>query len=145
MTYDPRNESLEREINEAGQNAGAREAAAQEFQVPDKFKDKSAEEIIRSYIELEKAHGRQAQTVGQLRKTVDQMLEFQNSSEPSRAEPPKPLSVDDIYENPDDAVRRVVREETTGELKKVQDELTRTRRELTLREFEKKHPNWKQQ
>lgn len=144
MTNEFRNESLEHEIQEAGGNAEARELAAQELTVPDKFRDKSPEDIIKSYQELEKAYGRQAQTVGQLRKAVDQMLEFRDSSSSAREEPPKPLSVDDIYENPDDAVRRVVREETTGKLKEVQEELARTRRELTLKEFEARHPNWRE-
>ena len=142
MTNEFRNESLEQEIQDASGNAEARELAAQELTVPDKFRDKTPEDIIKSYQELEKAYGRQAQTVGHLRKAVDQMLEF-NSSNSEREEPPKPLSVDDIYENPDDAVRRVVREETTGRLKEVQDELARTRRELTLKEFETRHPKWR--
>ena len=143
MTNEFRNETLEQEIQDAEGNAEARELAAQELTIPDKFREKSPEEIIKSYQELEKAYGRQAQTVGQLRKAVDQMLEFKSSSSSEREEPPKPLSVDDIYDNPDDAVRRVVREETTGRLKEVQEELDRTRRELTLKEFEARHPSWR--
>jgi hypothetical protein len=138
------NESLEREINEAGINQDAREAAAAELDIPEKFREKSAEEIIRSYQELEKAYGRQAQTVGQLRKSVDQLLELNSTDEPERREPPKPLSVDDLYENADDAIRRAVREETAADLNAVKKELNDTKRQLTLRDFESRHPNWRQ-
>lgn len=143
MTEDFRNNSIEQEIADARDSQESREGSLDGFTIPDKFREKSAEEIIQSYQELEKAYGRQAQTVGQLRKSVDQLLEFNTPSKSEPVEPPKPLSADDFYENPDDAVRRVVREETTGKLDKVTQELDRTRRELTLKDFESRHPDWK--
>jgi len=143
-TYGEHDTSLEQEIAESGQNADARERAAEELSIPEKFREKSAEDIVKAYQELEKAYGKQSQTVGQLRKSVDQLLEFNSNQEPREKEPPKPFSVDEFYDDADGSIRRVIREETSGELEQVKKELEETRRNNTLREFESKHPNWRE-
>ena len=142
--YGEHDTSLEQEIAESGLNTEARERAAEELSIPEKFRDKSAEDIVKAYQELEKAYGKQSQTVGQLRKSVDQLLELNSTAEPKKKEPPKPFSVDEFYDDADGSIRRVIREETSGELEQVKKELEETRRSLTLREFESKHPNWRE-
>jgi hypothetical protein len=52
-------------------------SAANEFQIPDKFKGKSPEEIARSYVELEKEFGRVRNDVGEYRSLTDRLLQLE--------------------------------------------------------------------
>ena len=45
---------------------------APSVEVPEKFRNKSLEDIIASYKELESQYGRQGQELGELRKVADQ-------------------------------------------------------------------------
>lgn len=49
----------------------------EEFQVPEKFRGKSAEEIARSYVELEKEFGRVRNDVGEYRSLTDRLLQLE--------------------------------------------------------------------
>jgi len=137
-------QSIEEEIDEA---AEATEQRQEEEKVPERFKGKSAEEIARAYAELEQLNSRHANELGELRKTVSQLLELQNKpSEP--AEPAKkPVTVDDLYENADDSIRRVVREESQSRIEDLEKKLQDAERKATLAEarqaFESKHPDWR--
>lgn len=66
---------LDEEPSSAEATIGVQESA-----VPDKFKDKSLEEVIESYTNLEKEYGRKNNEVGELRKLADQLLEIQTKS-----------------------------------------------------------------
>lgn len=114
--------------------------------IPERFKGKSAEEIARSYIELEKLNSRQAQDLGALRKSVDSLLELQSQEERTRAEAKskKPVTVDDIYEDADSAIRNVVKEESQSRIEQLERELQQQRVAAALGEFGKKYPTWQE-
>jgi dsDNA-specific endonuclease/ATPase MutS2 len=138
-------QDLEDEIDEA---ATATEDRREQVQIPERFKGKSAEEIARAYVELESLQGRQANEYGQLRKTFETLLELQNkTSEPAKPAPEKkPVTVDEIYENADGAVRRVVREESQSRIEELERKLQEAERRSQAAEaratFERKHPEW---
>jgi ribosomal protein L29 len=137
-------DQLDTELVEADVQEQAREEAV----IPERFKGKSAAEIAASYIELERLNSRQAQDLGSMRKTVDTLLELQSngtgSQAPKTEEPSEPVTVDLLYEKPDETVRRVVREETSGQLKEVKGELAKERFERALAEFDRNHEGWRE-
>lgn len=114
--------------------------------IPERFKGKSAEEIAKSYIELEKLNSRQAQDLGALRKSVDTLLDLQSQEERTRAEAKskKPVTVDDIYEDPDSTIRKVVKEESQSRIEQLERELQQQRTQAALGEFTKRYPTWQE-
>lgn len=70
------------EAGQAGKTEG--DAHSQEFQVPDKLKGKSSEELAKSYLELEKKLGEQSKEVGDARKKVDDALTLQKAANDDR-------------------------------------------------------------
>lgn len=142
--YEDYVKDIEGEIDEAqaASNQRARDAATGRF-IPDRFKGKSAEEIAQSYIELEKLNSRQAQDLGAMRKTVDQLLDIQKQQASSPIQDTsKPVSVDDLYEDADGVLRRVAKEEVSGEISEIRQELNQLRLERKLAQLDNKFPDW---
>jgi hypothetical protein len=75
-----------------------------EEELPEKFKGKPVKEIVKSYEELEKQFGRQAQEVGELRKLTDQILK--NQLEQAKSVPQ--AQEVDFFDDPKEAVNNVV-------------------------------------
>lgn len=77
--------------------------------LPDKYKNKTLDEIIRMHQEAEKLIGRQAQEVGEVRKLADELikrqLETKHQPEPSVAKDEDEV---DWFENPEKAVQNAV-------------------------------------
>ena len=73
--------------------------------LPDKYRDKSLEDIVRMHQEAEKLIGKQAQEVGEVRKLADELIK-QNLS--SKQQPIEKEPEVDFFENPQEAVRRTV-------------------------------------
>jgi hypothetical protein len=77
----------------------------QKAELPDKYRDKSLDEIVKMHQEAEKLIGKQAQEVGEVRKLADELIK-QNlgSRQQTRQEEPEV----DFFENPQKAVQRTV-------------------------------------
>lgn len=136
-------ESLTDEINDSATKQQARDAKTGQF-VPERFAGKSAAEIAASYEELEKLNSRQANDLGAMRKTVDQLIQVQASAaSPAPVQTAAPVSVDDIYENPDEVIRRVAREESSSELTTLRSEIDNLKMERKLATLDNKFPEWK--
>jgi len=139
-------DQLDTELDEANKQEQARD---EQSGIPDRFKGKSPVEIAQAYVELEKLNSRQAQDLGAMRRTVDTLLELKSdgpsvSREAPKAEPPAPVTVDDLYQDPDKNIRRVVKEETTGQIKELDEEVRDLRREQALSKFDALHPDWRE-
>jgi len=75
--------------------------------IPEKYKGKSAAEIIKMHQEAEKLIGKQAQEVGEVRKLADQLLQQSLSSNNK----PQPTEVEpeiDFFEDPQKAIRKSI-------------------------------------
>lgn len=89
------------------------EPAAQEqpkVEIPDKYKGKNFEDIVRMHQEAEKLIGRQAQEVGEVRRLADELLKQQLSRNKSEA-PAQELQETqeiDFFEDPKTAVQKAV-------------------------------------
>ena len=78
---------------------------SQKAELPDKYRDKSLDEIVKMHQEAEKLIGKQAQEVGEVRRLADELIK-QNlgSRQQTRQEEPEV----DFFENPQKAVQRTV-------------------------------------
>jgi len=74
------------------------------FEVPEKYKGKTAEDIIRMHQEAEKLIGKQAQEVGEVRKLADELLKQSLASKPQQIEQQEPEI--DFFEDPKKAIQK---------------------------------------
>jgi hypothetical protein len=75
--------------------------------IPEKYKGKSAQEIIRMHQEAEKLIGKQAQEVGEVRKLADELLK-QSLSNNKPAAPTEVEPEIDFFEDPQKAIRNSI-------------------------------------
>lgn len=78
---------------------------ASEDTIPEKYKGKSAQEIIKMHQEAEKLIGKQAQEVGEVRKLADELLKQSLSSKPAATEVEPEI---DFFEDPQKAIRNSI-------------------------------------
>lgn len=143
----PEPDALEAEIVDAATAAGERQEAAtgSSFEMPDRFKGKSPEEIAQSYLELERLNSRQAQNLGAMRKTVDELvvLQLRNTGSDGQDKPSKkPVTVDAFYAEPDETIRKAAREEADARVQSLEQELMAERAQRARTEFSTKFPTW---
>lgn len=117
-----------------------------EYQVPEKFASASREEIAKAYSELEKTLGRQSQELGEHRRTIDEFIrqQFDNKSAASTEEDTQKnsLTFDDLVENPEDSVSRVVDSRVQSKLSSVEEKLDSINRDTAMNKFKEKHPDF---
>ena len=91
---------LEQNAPEEQQVAAEPENKEPEYEVPDKFKDKSIQDVSKSYEELEKKLGRQAQELGDTRKLAEDLLrqELEKNRQTQAQQEEQPKEFD--YDNP---------------------------------------------
>jgi hypothetical protein len=138
-------DALEAEIDHAAAEHASRQDAEPDnsFAMPERFKDKSPEEIARSYVELEKTFSRQGQTIGELRKAVDQFWDLKSQRETEKETPQEaPITVDDLYENPDEAVGRAAEKRVSGRIEALERELAQARIQSRVDSLGEKFPGW---
>ena len=73
--------------------------------IPEKYKGKSPQEIIKMHQEAEKLIGKQAQEVGEVRKLADELLKQSLSSKPAATEVEPEI---DFFEDPQKAIRNSI-------------------------------------
>lgn len=107
------------------------------IEIPSKFKDKSVEDIVKSYTELEKQFGKQAQELGQQRKLTDQLVqkELNSQNTPSVVEEEE-FEFD--YDNPKESIRKLVQKE----LDPLKQSVTKTDVQLAQQQLQKRHPDY---
>ena len=108
-----------------------------EFEIPDKFKDKSMEDVVKSYMEAEKELGRKNNEVGELRKLTDDFLK--QKIEPTVTKEPN-IDLDDLLEDPNKVITKAMDDNPriAALEKQLQDALVEKEREG----FESKHTDW---
>jgi len=93
-------EELEKELQDS--------LTPEEDDVPEKFKGKNINDVVKSYTELEKEFGRRNNEVGELRKLTDELLNLQLTEKEKAAEPEFEVDVDSLLENPNETINRAV-------------------------------------
>jgi hypothetical protein len=88
--------------------AERQEASEPPVSIPDKYRGKSVEDIVRMHQEAEKLIGKQAQEVGEVRRLADELLKQQLAQRP-QAQPKEEPEVElDFFEDPKLAVQKAV-------------------------------------
>lgn len=124
------NDQLETELGEV---IDSKTKETSEYEIPEKFADKSKEEIAQSYAELEKRLGNQGQELGDLRKVADNYLRQQLDTNDTKTE----VDEVDFYDDPKKAVNQVI--ESNPAIQRVQE----LENQLKYSTFTNKHPNFK--
>lgn len=117
-----------------------------------RFDGKSLDDVLESYSELQVLNSRQGEDLGKLRKTVDQLLELQSQTvqpqAPAQDTPVKGITSDDLYTDPDKAVRSVVKDaskETAERLERIEKALTQREISVNMQGLEVKYKGWEQE
>lgn len=117
-------------------NAGGGDTLESELEsvkpIPDKYKDLTREQLVEMHQTTERNLSRLGHEVGQLRK---QVLEPRKE-----VTPPKEVKVDDLLENPRDAIETVVKDSPL--VKKLNDQLESFEQNQLKQSFEQSFPDW---
>ena len=107
--------------------------------IPEKYKGKSLDEIVRMHQEAEKLIGRQAQEVGEVRKLADSLLKQQLEQKHDTQQPVTAQEID-WFEDPAKAVNQAV--ENNPILKQLQEQQAQQAQLVALQTIEKAHPDY---
>ncbi len=138
-SFDPALDTIDEEQQQETQVITEQpQEAVVERVVPDKYKDKSLEDIVKMHQEAEKMIGRQAQEVHEVRSLADQLLKRQLETD-------KAVSIEsapevDFFENPQDSIKRAIENNpAVMEAKQANLELKRMK---TAQQLASKHPDF---
>jgi primosomal protein N' len=112
----------------------------EEPDIPDKYKSKSAEELVRMHQEAEKLLGRQSAEVGELRKVVDNYIQTQLTHEEQA--PTTQSEEIDFFAEPEKAINQAI--ENHPKIKEAENITNQYRQSTALAELERKHPDMKE-
>jgi hypothetical protein len=112
---------------------------ATEPDVPEKYKGKSLDQIVKMHQEAEKLIGRQAQEVGESRKLLDEYIKQQLNSTKTDLQPSKQQEID-WFEDPAKAVNQAV--ENNPLFKQLQEQQAQQVKQAALMTIEKSHPDF---
>lgn len=131
--------TIEDEIDEA-----ASATATREPELPEQFQGKTKQEIAQSYSELQRLQDRQANELGELRKTTSTLTEQLLHSPTQSAPTQEPITVDDLYADPQAVIDRAVEQRVSGKL----DELEKMQRSMmaaqAFQKIEAQHPTFRE-
>ena len=129
-------ENFETEDNSAEESL--EEVKAQEEELPEKYRGKTAKEIIAMHQEAEKLIGKQGGEVGELRKVVDDFIKTQTSKDLQTKEPE--LEDGDFFVDPKSTVNKAIdNHPAILEAKRASFEMKKAD---TLARLGKEHPNY---
>jgi len=138
-SFDPSLDTIDEEQTQETQVAPEQtQETVVEKVIPDKYKDKSLEDIVKMHQEAEKMIGRQAQEVHEVRSLADQLLKRQ--LETDKAPTVESAPEVDFFENPQDSIKRAIENNPAVlEAKQANLELKRMK---TAQQLASKHPDF---
>jgi len=109
--------------------------------IPDKYKDKSLEDIVRMHQEAEKLLGKQSSEVGDLRKSVDDLLKAKLNEDANSPKKEEELELD-FYEDPKGSVSKAV--ENSDTIIQMKEMLAKQQQQVVLKQIADKHPDYEE-
>lgn len=95
------------------------------------------------YNDMEVAFSNQGNMMGDYRKLIDEFISTPATESATDSTEVSPITPDDIYENPEDAIRRVVDSHPTVQrVKDLEADLLKRTREADIAEFRTRHPSF---
>jgi len=104
-------EDVKQQSSNAKQTPQPSEEQAPQQEIPEKYKGKNLEDIVRMHQEAEKLIGRQAQEVGEVRRLADDLIKQSIAQKTQQAQPQaveNPPQEIDFFEDPQSHVNRAV-------------------------------------
>ena len=115
----------------------------EKVEIPEKYKGKSLEDIVKMHQEAEKLIGRQAQEVGEVRRLADELLKQQPSSNKQKAQPEVVETQEiDFFEDPKTAVQKAVA--THPDVLAAKQAAAQLKAMQTQQQLAAKHPDYTQ-
>ena len=104
--------------------------------IPDKYQNKSAQELVQMHQEAEKLLGRQSSEVGELRKVVDNYIQAQLTTEPQQQEKVEEV---DFFTDPEKAVAQAI--QNHPKIKEAESVSQQYRMQAALSALKTNHPD----
>ena len=104
--------------------------------IPEKYQNKSAEELVQMHQEAEKLLGRQSSEVGELRKVVDNYIQTQLTPE---QQAPQEVEEIDFFTDPDKAVDRAI--QNHPKIREAEAVTNQYRQSNAMAQLKSKHPD----
>lgn len=103
--------------------------------LPEKYRGKKVEDVIKMHQEAEKLASRHAQEVGEIRKLADELIKSQLKK--PEVEQPKEV---DFFENPQEAVRNTIASDPR--IRAIEQQAIIAQQQLSLQTLASKHPDY---
>jgi len=141
-------DNIDSEIQEAQEQQAERNDIPESVRT--RFDGKSLDDVLASYANLEAEKSRLGENLGKVRKTADQLIEMQMAapSEPQRqdtTESVKPLTVDDLYEDTEGAIARVVEKQTNKRVEALEAQIAINAQDATKATLSATFDGWEEQ
>ena len=108
-------------------------------EIPDKYRGKSAEDLVRMHQEAEKLLGRQSSEVGELRQVVDSYIQTQLSNQQAPQQQQQEDDEVDFFVDPQSAVNRAI--SNHPKIKEAEAYTQQARQQATLSQLKSNHPD----
>lgn len=110
--------------------------------VPEKFRGKKIGDVLRSYSELESAHSRQGQELGELRRLNSSLIDLETQTSKKTEQERTPVDTETLLADPDKAINEVI--ETHPAVREAKERSAQLERQLAMNDFEKRHPSFRE-
>ena len=118
---------------------GATEPKEEKPNVPEKYQNKSLEEVVQMHQEAEKLLGKQSSEVGELRKVVDDYIQAQLSQKQAPVQHQEDDDDLDFFTDPQKAVSKAI--ENHPKIKEAEQYTQEQKKQTALAQLQKKHGN----
>lgn len=127
---------LELDVPETKKEEAEVKAAPEIPELPEKYRNKSVQDVVKMHQEAEKLASRQAQEVGEVRRLADELLKAQLNHKQPEKETAKEV---DFFENPQEAIRQAV--ESNPKVIAAEQYTVQMQKELSRQKLAQKHPD----
>lgn len=132
-------ERTEEEINDTVEQGTPEETTQQAPDIPEKYRGKSMEDIVKMHQEAEKLLGKQSSEVGELRKVVDDFISAQLVTQQAPEQQQQEDDDADFFTDPKQAVARAI--ENHPKIREAERYTTQYRKQSALAQLQGKHPD----
>jgi hypothetical protein len=114
-----------------------------EDELPEKYRGKSLKDIIAMHQNAESELGRKNNEVGVIRKLADELIGVRATErQANQPAPRKPLTTDELLDDPENKILEVVREATERSVRAQEERVDRMEASLQVQAFERKYPGF---
>ncbi len=136
---EPKTEQEQPTLEDVSTDTSEAEPVVEETDVPEKYRNKSPQELVRMHQEAEKALGRKGSEVGELRKVVDNYITAQQAE---KQEAPEPAADIDWFDDPDKALDQRI--DNHPRMKALEESNLQSQRENSVATLKAKHSDFQE-